>query len=164
VNTPLTSSAGRLFDVLSALLDMQRFNHYEGQAAMKLEFAADTSSETAAFDYFLADGDSCVQIDWQPMFEQILDLMQRSCSAADIARRFHNTLVEIAIAVCKRIGEKRVVLSGGCFQNRLLSEKMAERLCAEDFRVYFHQRVPPNDGGICIGQVAAARQPDSRCN
>jgi len=84
---------------------------------------------------------------------------------ADVARRvpvsrmalaFHNGLVESIVAVARRIGEERVVLSGGCFQNRYLTEQTVTRLQAEGFRPYWHQRIPPNDGGIALGQILAA--------
>jgi hydrogenase maturation protein HypF len=69
---------------------------------------------------------------------------------------FHNTLVEMMIAVARRVGEERIVLSGGCFQNRYLAERAIGQLIAEGFRPYWHQRIPPNDGGIALGQVVAA--------
>jgi len=71
--------------------------------------------------------------------------------------RFHNTLVEMAVDVAKRMGEKNVVLSGGCFQNRYLTERMVSRLRASGYRPYWHQRVPPNDGGLALGQIMAAQ-------
>ena len=77
---------------------------------------------------------------------------------AEISAKFHNALAESVVAVAKKIGENRVVLSGGCFQNRCLTERTVARLRAEKFSPYWHQRVPPNDGGIVLGQVAAARR------
>jgi hydrogenase maturation protein HypF len=76
----------------------------------------------------------------------------------EISAKFHNALVEVIVAVARRIGEARVVLSGGCFQNRYLTERAVERLRTEGFQPYWHQRVPPNDGGIALGQVVAARR------
>jgi hydrogenase maturation protein HypF len=73
-----------------------------------------------------------------------------------IAAKFHNTLAEMIVAVAGRGGERRVVLSGGCFQNKYLTEQTVRRLEEEGFRPYWHQRIPPNDGGIALGQVAAA--------
>jgi hydrogenase maturation protein HypF len=73
-----------------------------------------------------------------------------------VSATFHNTLVEIIVDVAKRIGEHRVVLSGGCFQNRYLTEQAVVRLRQEGFRPYWHQRVPPNDGGIALGQMYGA--------
>jgi hydrogenase maturation factor HypF (carbamoyltransferase family) len=72
-----------------------------------------------------------------------------------IAAKFHNTLAELIVETAARVGEKRVVLSGGCFQNRYLSERVITRLETEGFHPYWHQRVPPNDGGIALGQIYA---------
>jgi hydrogenase maturation protein HypF len=77
----------------------------------------------------------------------------------DIARRFHNTLSEVIVKAARHSDEKAVVLSGGCFQNKYLTERSILRLRQEGFRPYWHQRIPPNDGGICVGQaLAAARE------
>jgi hydrogenase maturation protein HypF len=76
--------------------------------------------------------------------------------AGNVSARFHNALAEVIVEVAKRIGQERVVLSGGCFQNRYLTERAVRRLQTEGFRVYWHQRVPPNDGGIALGQIIAA--------
>ena len=77
--------------------------------------------------------------------------------------RFHNTLAEMAVAVAARMKVEKVVLTGGCFQNRYLTERMVSRLRSEGFRPYWHQRVPPNDGGIALGQIVAVkRQMDLR--
>ncbi len=73
-----------------------------------------------------------------------------------ISTKFHNTLTEIIISVVKKIQQQRVALSGGCFQNKYLTERTIRRLQEEGFKPYWHQRVPPNDGGISLGQIAAA--------
>jgi hydrogenase maturation protein HypF len=78
-------------------------------------------------------------------------------SVAEISAKFHNALAEAVVTVAKHFGEPRVVLSGGCFQNRYLTERTVTRLRAERFQPYWHQRVPPNDGGIALGQIFAAR-------
>jgi hydrogenase maturation protein HypF len=72
-----------------------------------------------------------------------------------ISAKFHNTLVEVIVSVARRVGQPRVALSGGCFQNRYLTERAAARLEAEGFRPYWHQPIPPNDGGIALGQIVA---------
>ena len=90
------------------------------------------------------------------MIEAILADVQQGVSVGIISAKFHNALVEGIVAVAKRAGQERVVLSGGCFQNRYLTERAVRRLQAEGFRPYWHQRVPPNDGGIALGQVVAA--------
>lgn len=90
------------------------------------------------------------------MIEAILADVQRGVPAGMISAKFHNALAELIVAVAQRAGQERVVLSGGCFQNRYLTERTVRRLQAEGFRPYWHQRVPPNDGGIALGQIVAA--------
>jgi hydrogenase maturation protein HypF len=82
--------------------------------------------------------------------------MQAGIGRQDIAAKFHNTLVEAIVAMAECIGERRVVLTGGCFQNKYLTERAVRCLTARGFHPYWHQRVPPNDGGIALGQVLAA--------
>jgi hydrogenase maturation protein HypF len=93
------------------------------------------------------------------MVEAILGDITRGVRVGQISARFHNALAEAIVAVAKRVGQQRVVLSGGCFQNRYLTERAVQRLQEEGFRPYWHQRVPPNDGGISLGQVVAALHP-----
>jgi hydrogenase maturation protein HypF len=90
------------------------------------------------------------------MIEAILSDVQKGVASGRISAKFHNALAEAVVAVAKKVGEQRVVLSGGCFQNRYLSERVVRRLQAEGFQPYWHQRVPPNDGGIALGQIVAA--------
>ncbi|MGO9274810.1 MAG: hypothetical protein ACLQOO_32045 [Terriglobia bacterium] len=99
-------------------------------------------------------------LDWAPMIEAILSDVQNSVAIGRISAKFHNALAEAVVVVAKRAGERRVVLSGGCFQNRYLTERTLRRLQAEGFQPYWHQRVPPNDGGIALGQVVAAQRAD----
>jgi hydrogenase maturation protein HypF len=151
VNAPWTSSAGRLFDAVAALLNLRLLAAYEGQAAMALEFAVN-ADESATYPFDLGtDG----VLDWGPMVQAIL-LDQGKSSTEKIAARFHRTLVEMIVAVARRCGEERVALSGGCFQNRVLLEWTVQRLRAEGFVPYWHRRVPPNDGGLALGQLVAA--------
>jgi hydrogenase maturation protein HypF len=147
VNSPLTSSAGRLFDAVAALLGLCRRASFEGQAAMELEHALAPGVEDA---YPIGAG---AVIDWEPTIEALLD---DDSSVGVRAARFHNALVEAIVGVACLAGEARVVLTGGCFQNRYLTERAVGRLREAGFRPYWHQRVPPNDGGIAIGQLAAA--------
>ena len=147
-----TSSAGRLFDGVAALTGLRRRSSFEGQAAMELEFAAMMVDDERAYPFALADK----AVDWAPMIEAIETDLGSIVSAGQIARRFHNTLSEMIVAVAKREGITRVCLTGGCFQNRLLAERTIDRLLEEGFTPYWHQRVPPNDGGIALGQLVAA--------
>jgi hydrogenase maturation protein HypF len=89
------------------------------------------------------------------MIRGVVDDVRRGVSRSRISARFHNTLAEVIVAVARRIGEERVVLSGGCFQNAYLTERTISHLRREGFSPCWHQRVPPNDGGIALGQVYA---------
>jgi len=102
-------------------------------------------------------------LDWVPLVESVLGDLSRGVERGIMAARFHNALVEAIVAVAQEIGENNVALSGGCFQNRLLTERAATRLTQEGFRVLLHRHVPPNDGCISLGQVvvAAANLPKS---
>ncbi|MCI0477944.1 MAG: hypothetical protein L0Y55_17010, partial [Anaerolineales bacterium] len=99
---------------------------------------------------------SSVVLDWQSLLESVLVDLSRGVERGIIAARFHNALVEAIVAVAQKIGEPNVALSGGCFQNRLLTERAATRLTQAGFRVLLHRHVPPNDGCISLGQVAVA--------
>jgi hydrogenase maturation protein HypF len=174
LNSPVTSSIGRLFDAVASLTNLRRQMRFEGQAAMELEFALDSIETDEAYELRItARGDarptttpnsalrtphSALILDWAPMIEAILSDVQNGVAGGRISAKFHNALAEAVVAVAKRVGERRVVLSGGCFQNRYLTERIVNRLCVEKFQPYWHQRVPPNDGGIALGQVVAARR------
>jgi hydrogenase maturation protein HypF len=160
LNCPLTSSVGRLFDAVAALIGLREHNHFEGQAAMELEFALEGVVCEEAYPLEIAiprpaAGNGAVVVDWEPMVKAVLADLRQDCAAAEISARFHNGLVESLISVAQRVGEPRVALSGGCFQNRYLTERAVKRLRQEGFNPVWHQRVPPNDGGIALGQIVA---------
>jgi hydrogenase maturation protein HypF len=153
-NSPVTSSVGRLFDAIASLIGLRQRCKFEGQAAMELEFAI-TGDTHESFPYAIHDaGEFPLICDWGPTVEAIL--RETSPSIGYIARKFHNTIGRIVADIAERVGEAKVVLTGGCFQNRYLTENCIQRLQAAGFQVYWHQRVPPNDGGISLGQVMAA--------
>jgi len=154
LHSPMTSSMGRLFDAVASLLDLCQRMTFEGQAAMELEAAVQPGID-ASYPFTVSAGTPYV-LDWQPTVEQILSGMRDGEPVGSIAARFHNTLAEMVVAVARRAGEARVVLTGGCFQNQYLAERCIARLTEEGFRPYWHQRVPPNDGGIALGQVVGA--------
>jgi hydrogenase maturation protein HypF len=161
VQAPLTSSAGRLFDAVAALIGIRQRVHFEGQAAMELEFAARPGIETH-YPFELHTGEPAI-LDWQPMIEQIITDMEEHQDIAIMAAKFHNTLAEMIVTVARHAGENKVALTGGCFQNRYLLERTIRRLTETGFRPCWHQRVPTNDGGIALGQVmAAVRQARAR--
>lgn len=158
INSPRTSSAGRLFDAVASLAGLRERVSFEGQAAMELEFALDGVHTNEIYPLKIIDGSDAkpLVLDWQMMIENILSDRERGLTAGEISAKFHNTMVEGMVEIANRIGEKKIALSGGCFQNRYLTERAVKRLTREGFRVYCHQRVPPNDGGIALGQVLAA--------
>jgi hydrogenase maturation protein HypF len=153
LNAPRTSSAGRLFDAVAALLGLCPRARFEGQAAMELEFTLDGVDTDETYPFSI---DSRGVIDWGPMVQAILREVRSEMLVGQIAAKFHNTLVEIIVAVSRRVGERAVVLTGGCFQNAYLLEHAVRRLRNAGFEPYWHQRVPPNDGGIALGQIMAA--------
>jgi hydrogenase maturation protein HypF len=155
LNTVPTSSCGRLFDAVAALIGLRREVTFEGQAAIELEMIAQ-SGEDGRYD-FAVEGDGPWQIDFRPLVAEIL----RDPAAAPVkAAKFHNTLAEATVEVCLRIaretGLRRVCLSGGTFQNMRLLGSTAAALRRSGLEVYLHARVPPNDGGIALGQAAIA--------
>ena len=196
LNSPVTTSMGRLFDTVASLINLRQQIRFEGQAAMELEFALDgveteqryelplvksaeqsrtgvppvrrapqreqTKETTSVSLCSMGAGETpallSLVLDWSPMIEAILADVKNGIPVATISARFHNALAESIVAVAKHAGQNRVVLSGGCFQNRYLTERAVRRLQAEGFRPYWHQRVPPNDGGIALGQVVAAQR------
>lgn len=101
-------------------------------------------------------GTTSLLVDWEPMVRSILEDLRERVSVGHISAKFHNAMVEAAVSVAKTVGEESIVLTGGCFQNKYLTERAIYRLRQEGFRPYWHQRIPPNDGGIALGQVVAA--------
>ncbi len=160
INSPLTSSCGRLFDAVAAMLGVRSRVSYEGQAAIELEALAEEGGEAGAYPYFLVTTESGTVVDVRPMLRAIVEDLPHGEQKSAIARRFHATLARAAADVCGKVreaqGVDRVVLSGGAFQNRLLSEELAGLLEAKGFQVFVHRLVPPNDGGIALGQAVIA--------
>ncbi len=123
---------------------------------MELEFAIGSEKTEDAYPVAISASQTETTVDWEPLFRAILEEVRGAIPLARISKKFHNTLVEVIVAVAKRIAQERVVLTGGCFQNRVLLENTVRRLQAEGFRPYWHQRIPANDGGIALGQIVAA--------
>jgi hydrogenase maturation protein HypF len=155
LRSPRTSSAGRLFDAVASIIGLRQICRFEGQAAMELEFLTDKIETDASYEFDLNAGEDSRGIDWAEMVRAIVRDVHNAVPAALIATKFHNTLAEMMVRVAQSCGEGKVVLSGGCFQNRYLTERAIKRLREAGFHPYWHQRVPPNDGGIALGQVAA---------
>jgi hydrogenase maturation protein HypF len=155
-----TSSAGRLFDAVASLAGLRQRVSFEGQAAMDLEFAIQPCvGEAYSFEI---KGCSPSIVDWRSMIGEIVEDLRSGQPAGVIAAKFHNTMVEIIVAMARYVGQTRVVLTGGCFQNRYLTERSVQRLLEAGFRPYWHQRLPTNDGGIALGQIVAAARALSR--
>ena len=170
LNSPLTSSAGRLFDAVAALIGLRQQTRFEGQAAMELEFALEGIVTDEAYPLLIDPPgnreehsptgplQSPLILDWAPMIHGVLADLEAGAAPGWISAKFHNSLVDFIVAAARRVGTGRVALSGGCFQNRYLTETTVRRLREAGFQPYWHQRVPPNDGGIALGQIIAARR------
>jgi hydrogenase maturation protein HypF len=165
LNTPLTSSAGRLFDAVAALAGVRDQVTFEGQAAMELEGLATKSEYDEPYAFELLQSSATMEreplvIDTRPLIRAVAGDADRQVDARTIAARFHATLVEVILSVCQRLrratGLGAVVLSGGVFLNALLTSRTCARLKDAGFRVYRHRLVPPNDGGLSLGQLAIA--------
>ncbi len=152
INSPLTSSVGRLFEGMASLLGLRQICSFEGQAAMELEYSLDGGSADECYPFEVREQNGTLIVDWEPMIRAVVS----GAAGASAARKFHNTLAAAMAAVACRIAEPRVALSGGCFQNKYLTEAAVRHLSRAGLQTYWHQRVPPNDGGISLGQIMAA--------
>jgi hydrogenase maturation protein HypF len=165
INAPLTSSLGRLFDALAAILGLRRQVAFEGQAAMELEMIAAPQAE-GSYPVDFA-GHTPVRILTEPIIRGVVADLQQGLGPDRISAKFHRTLIDLFSLLCRQIrdleGLKRVVLSGGVFQNAILLQGLTKSLAVQGFDVYTHRWLPTNDGGICLGQaaVAAARAADA---
>jgi hydrogenase maturation protein HypF len=166
LNTPWTSSAGRLFDAVAALAGVRERVSYEGQAALELEWLAAQVPPTGTYPFDLVprhDGTSSEiiwVIDTRPLIRAVAHDATSGIEAPVIARRFHSSLVELIAVVCSRLRDDTclttVALSGGVFLNVLLTTEVCDRLSRDGFRVLRHRLVPPSDGGLSLGQLAVA--------
>jgi hydrogenase maturation protein HypF len=169
VNCPVTTSAGRLFDAVASLTGLCQRSTFEGQAAMELEFAAsgpdsapsivkenNVDSCGPGYEYSLTTANGYFVIDWRPTVRAILQHLHDGHCAGFISRGFHSMLVHVIVSAARFVGLEHVVLTGGCFQNRRLTEGAVAALSAAGFVPVCHQRVPPNDGGVALGQAVAA--------
>jgi hydrogenase maturation protein HypF len=158
VNAPATSSVGRLFDAAAAILRVRDRINYEGQAAVELEQLADTS-ERGGYPVAVEEGPP-FRVQGIDLVRAVAEDLLAGTPPPVVAARFHNAIAWVVLACCQRVrgstGLGTVALSGGVFQNLLLLGRVHELLRASGFRVLSHSRVPPNDGGISLGQVAVA--------
>ena len=157
VNAPLTSSAGRLFDAVAAILGLMQRASFEGEAAMAVEFAAAGAVPAELSPPILA-GDAPV-VDWRPMLRDLVAARRAGMAPGPLAAAFHDWLATAIVAMAGKIGLPRILLTGGVFQNRRLTEATALHLRAAGFEPFSHHRLPPNDGGLAAGQAAFALHP-----
>ncbi|MBU4349042.1 carbamoyltransferase HypF, partial [bacterium] len=159
INSPLTSSCGRLFDAASSLIGVRDEISYEGQAAMELEsFCASGIKERYNF-CICKEGEEFI-IDPQEIFIDIIADLKKGVDKKVMSAKFHNTVAEFTFGLCGKIRENsginKIALSGGVFQNKYLTEKVVSLLEDKGFKVYIQRKVPPNDGGISLGQAVIA--------
>ncbi|TDX31096.1 hydrogenase maturation protein HypF [Modicisalibacter xianhensis] len=156
VNAPLTSSMGRLFDACAALVGLHQRSSFEGQAAMSLEGAARDGAAERPYAFVLntLPGSDMAELDWQPALDSLLADLRAGVEASVIADAWHRGLAHAILNVARHVGEQRVVLAGGCFQNVWLTEATVSALRSGGFKPVWHRQVPPNDGGLALGQVA----------
>ncbi|MCX8107603.1 MAG: carbamoyltransferase HypF [Verrucomicrobiae bacterium] len=191
INCPRCSSAGRLFDAVASLAGFRQHVGFEGQAAIDLEFAVEQDDSDDTYPIVLrwpsadqpagASQHPCpvhkactayegteheIVLDWGPMLERLISDLRAEIPVWGVSARFHNTLAEGITKVAEYVREPKVVLTGGCFQNKCLLERTIDRLRSAGFKPYWHQRVPPNDGGIALGQIIASQResyPEQPC-
>jgi hydrogenase maturation protein HypF len=161
VNSPLTSSAGRLFDAVSALAGIRGEIDYEAQAAIELEMVADENDRSeSAYPFSLAEEDGCRVVKLGALVAAVIEDVKQGVPADAVSTKFHWTMARLIVDMCRAVsrdaGIKVVALSGGVFQNRLLFRLAVDGLREGGFEVLTHRLVPCNDGGISLGQAAIA--------
>lgn len=142
-----------MFDAVSSLIGITDHSNFEGQAAMKLEFAI-KENVNDFYEFELIKNDKII-IDWTKIIFGLIDDLRKGKDKGFLSAKFHNTLVEVIVQFAKQFSFKKILLSGGCFQNIYLLNRTIDRLREEGFQPYWHQRIPTNDGGISFGQIAA---------
>ncbi len=160
VNCVETSSLGRVFDAVAAMLGLGSYNHFDAQLPMALEAVAGSGVEER-YDFELINKpEEPLQLDLRKMLEQLIDDIQEKKATDIISAKFHNTLASGLLGMAKQARESTklntVALSGGVFCNRYLTNRLIKQLKESDFHVLFNQDVPSNDGGISVGQAAIA--------
>jgi hydrogenase maturation protein HypF len=159
VNSPLTSSCGRLFDAVSAIIGIRGVVDYDAQAAIELEMAAGDVA-VDGYPFLIEEQNGVYVVRLGDLLRSVVDDVRRGATQGDISSRFHGTMADMTAEVCLRISEgtgiRRVALSGGVFQNRLLLRMTVAALERSGFEVLTHSLVPTNDGGISLGQAVIA--------
>ena len=159
INCPLTSSTGSLFDAVAAITDICIINSFEAEAPMRLEAAINIYNEES-YPYEISD-----VVCFDKTIKAIVDDVLKGTEKSIIAVRFHNTIISVILDIVKTLRDKnnlnKVVISGGVFQNKYLLERIEKILKENKFDIYTHSKVPSNDGGIALGQLAVAAK--KRC-
>ena len=161
IHAPWTTSMGRLFDAVAALTGVARRGAYEGHAAVLMEEASGHDTLLSTRRYPIAvDETEKLELDWRPLIAAIIDDVAAGVSPDVIGAQFHAALADWIVSIARRVGLPDVVLSGGVFQNALLTEWAIDRLERDGFRPRVHRQVPPNDGGLALGQAVIAAGQD----
>lgn len=165
VNSPVTSSAGRLFDAVASLSNLVQRIGFEGQAAMMLEGSIGKSALNGSYEFWLKDTAEnaagrrrFITVDWAPIILGVLKDVAENRPVHELAAKFHNTLADVVVELALLYEAGHVCLTGGCFQNKFLTLQCVNKLRRHGVHAYWHQRVPPNDGGIALGQIVAAQR------
>jgi hydrogenase maturation protein HypF len=157
INSPITSSCGRLFDAVASLIGLRDEVDFEGQAAMELESICQLKYKGNYSYNIIQKAESEFIIDTENMFYQIIDDLKNNKDREEIATKFHNTLADITVSMCVKIREKykinKVVMSGGVFQNSFLLTQTIKRMKKQNFALFLHKKMPPNDACISLGQA-----------
>jgi hydrogenase maturation protein HypF len=160
IHSPRTSSCGRLFDAVAALIGLRSTVTFEAQAAIELEMAAHASADEGAYPFNLLKEGSTWKVGTRSLFDWLIADIRKQVSISDMSRRFHHglalVLADLAVKIREERDLNRVCLSGGCFHNGLLFELVLNALRKQNFEVYFHSEVPAGDGGISLGQALVA--------
>ena len=160
LNSPITSSVGRLFDAAASLLGLLQVASFEGEAAMAVEFAADRADNVAVLPPPVPiDGEDGFVVDWRPLLSALVESAAGGMAPEPLAAGLHDALAQAIVAVAERGDIAQVLLTGGCFQNARLTECAVRRLRIAGFSPYWHHRIPPNDGGLAAGQILFAAKP-----
>ena len=161
INSPLSSGMGRMFDGVYSLITGVQYAGYEGEAAVLLECLANRSRDEREHFVYSWENDGVLRMDWRVMIRDLMKQKEEGVSSSVLAMRFHNTMIEWACEACRNAGNqtgiRTVVLSGGSFFNRIMTEGIVRKLEEEQYTVYTHHRVSPGDEGIALGQLAAAK-------
>ncbi len=160
VNSPLTSSLGRLFDGVSSITGVRNTANYEGQAAVELESIIEENTESGVYQYTIINENEKYIIMYDEIIKSIINDILNNVNKGIISYKFHKTLVKIFVEICEKVRMVKDIniaaLSGGCFQNLFLLKNIKNGLIAKGFDVIHHTKVPTNDGGISLGQAVIA--------